>query len=75
MSRRRNGGTVMKPVLSVVRRAYRWSMNVVDSIRHGEDDMRAIYGDHPNGSQSPEQIALEASVAHNISNLGAGGLG
>ena len=65
----------MTSMLSGLRRTYHWFINVVDSIRHGEDDMRAIYGDHPNGSRSPEQTALEASVAHNIGNLGNGGLG
>ena len=65
----------MTSMLSVVRRTYRWFVDVVDSIRHGEDDMRAVYGDHPNGSKSPEQTALEASVAHNIGNIGNGGLG
>ena len=46
----------MTPMLSVVRRSYRWFINVVDSIRHGEDDMRAIYGDHPNGSSHPSRL-------------------
>ena len=37
--------------------------------------MRTIYGDNPNGSKSLEQAILETSVAHNIGNLGNGGLG
>lgn len=65
----------MTSMLSVARRTGRWFLNVVDSIRHGEDDMRTIHGDHPNGSKSPEQAILEASVAHSIGNLGNGGLG
>jgi hypothetical protein len=59
----------------VVRRSFGWCRGVVESIRHGEDDMRAIYGDHPNGQQSPEQTALQASVTMNISHLTSGGLG
>ena len=59
----------------VVRRSFGWCRGVVEAIRHGEDDMRAIYGDDPNGQQSPEQTALQASVTMNISHLTSGGLG
>ncbi len=65
----------MKLLTLVIRRTFGWCRSIVDSVRHGEDDMRTIYGDHPNGAPSPEQAMLEGSVAHNIGNMGAGGLG
>jgi hypothetical protein len=65
----------MTSIVSAARNTGRWFVNLVDSIRHGEEDLRTLYGDHPNGAKSPEQTMLEASVAHNIGNLGNGGLG
>jgi hypothetical protein len=57
-----------------VRRVFGWCRNVVDSIRHGEDDMRTVYGDNPNGL-TPEEIALHGSVNLNLSHGMTGGLG
>jgi len=65
----------MTTLMSILRRSCRWFVGVVDLVRNGEDDMRAVYGDHPNDSLTPEQIALQGSVSLNLTQLGHGGLG
>lgn len=64
----------MTVVVSLVRRSFAWCRNAVDSIRHGEDDMRAVYGDNPS-DLAPEQIALQGSVTLNLSHMTTSGLG
>lgn len=55
-----------------MRRTYGWFVSVVDLVRNGVDDMRAVYRDHPSGSLTPEQIALQGSVSLNLTQLGHG---
>jgi hypothetical protein len=55
-----------------LRRTYGWFVSVVDLVRNGEDDMRAVYRHHPSGSLTPEQIALQGSVSLNLTQPGHG---
>ncbi|MEO5710753.1 MAG: hypothetical protein ABIQ59_13125 [Nocardioidaceae bacterium] len=64
----------MTVVVSLVRRSFAWCRNAVDSIRHGEGDVRAVCGDNPN-NLTPDQIALQGSVTLDLSHMTAGGLG
>ena len=65
----------MQLLVFILRRSFGWCRNVVDTVRHGGHDLRAGYGDRPDGAQSPEQGARQGSVNLNLSNPGGGHMG
>lgn len=64
----------MSAVFGLARRVVRGVAGIVYAIRHGEEDMRAVYGEHPNGAPSGEETMVQGSVNLNLSQLGNGGL-
>ena len=71
-SPREGRSSISTPLIGSLRRTYGWFVSVVDLVRNGVDDMRAVYRDHPSGSLTPEQIALQGSVSLNLTQLGHG---
>jgi hypothetical protein len=57
-----------------LRRGGRWVREIVHQIHAGEDDMRAVYGDNPNGRPDAERIAGAAALS-NLGNMSGGGAG
>jgi hypothetical protein len=55
-----------------LRRGWRWVRMIVHQIHAGEDDMRAVYGDNPNGRPDAERLAAAAALS-NLGNFGGGG--
>jgi hypothetical protein len=54
-----------------LRRAWRWLREIAHQIHAGEDEMRQIYGDNPNGRPDAERIAAAAALS-NLGNVGGG---
>jgi hypothetical protein len=54
-----------------LRRGWRLVREILHQIHSGEDDMRAIYGDNPNGRPDAERIAGAAALG-NLGNMGGG---
>jgi hypothetical protein len=57
-----------------VRRGWRWVREIAHQIHAGEDEMRAVYGDNPNGRPDAERIAAAAALS-NLGNVGGAGSG
>ena len=57
-----------------LRRGWRWVREILHQIHSGEADMRAVYGDNPNGRPDGERIAAAAALS-NLGNMGGGGAG
>jgi len=57
-----------------MRRGWRWAREIAHQIHAGEDEMRAIYGDNPNGRPDAERIAAAAALS-NLGNVGGAGSG
>lgn len=55
-------------------RGWRWVREIVHQIHAGEEDMRAVYGDNPNGRPDAERIAAAAALS-NLGNMSGGGAG
>jgi hypothetical protein len=54
-----------------LRRGWGWVREILHQIHSGEDDMRAIYGDNPNGRSEAERLAGAAALG-NLGSFGGG---
>ena len=54
-----------------LRRGWRWVREILHQIHAGEDDMRAIYGDNPNGRSDAERLGGAAALG-NLGSFGGG---
>ena len=59
-SPREGRSSISTPLIGSLRRTYGWFVSVVDLVRNGVDDMRAVYRDHPSGSLTPDRSHCRA---------------